>query len=87
VVIQDDRFEATASVTVVPLTTSDVDAPLLRIPVQPSATTGLTQFSRLMIDKVTTIPRASLGDLVGRLSDAEIIQLNRALVVFLGLAA
>lgn len=87
VIIQDDRFEATASVTVVPLTTSDVEAPLLRIPVQPSEITGLTQFSRLMADKVTTIPRASLGDLIGRLSETEIIQLNRALVVFLGLAA
>jgi mRNA interferase MazF len=40
-----------------------------------------------MVDKVTTVSRASLGDFIGRLSDAEIIQLNRALVVFLGLAA
>jgi mRNA interferase MazF len=87
VVIQDDRFDATASVTVVPFTTSDVEAPLLRIPVRPSESTGLTQFSRLMVDKVTTVSRASLGDFIGRLSDAEIIQLNRALVVFLGLAA
>ncbi|MFZ0835759.1 MAG: type II toxin-antitoxin system PemK/MazF family toxin [Mycobacterium sp.] len=87
VVIQDDRFEATASVTVVPFTTSDVEAPLLRIPVQPSATTGLTQSNRLMIDKVTTIPRSTLGELVGRLTDAEIVQLNRAIAVFLGLAA
>lgn len=87
VVVQDDRFDATASVTVVPFTTSDVEAPLLRIPVQPSDSTGLTQFSRLMVDKVTTVSRASLGDFIGRLSDAESIQLNRALVVFLGLAA
>jgi len=87
VVVQDDRFDATASVTVVPFTTSDLEAPLLRISVKPSDTTGLAQFSRLMVDKVTTVPRASLGDFVGRISDAEIIQLNRALVVFLGLAA
>jgi len=61
VVIQDDRFDATASVTVVPFTTSDVEAPLLRIPVQPSGTTGLAETSRLMVDKVTTtVPRTSL---------------------------
>jgi len=85
VVIQDDRFDATASVTVVPFTTSDVEAPLLRIPVQPSDTTGLAETSRLMVDKVTTVPRTSLTQ-VGRLSDGDLIRLNRALLVFLGLA-
>jgi len=87
VVIQDDRFDATASVTVVPFTTSEVEAPLLRMPVQAWAGTGLTRYSHLMIDKLTTVPRASLTERVGRLPDAEIIQLNRALLVFLGLAA
>lgn len=87
VVIQDDRFGATTSVTVVSFTTSEVDAPLLRIPVQASDSTGLTRYSHLMVDKVTTVPRASLAALIGRLSDADIIRLNRALLVFLGLAA
>ncbi|ORW93865.1 growth inhibitor PemK [Mycobacterium sp. IEC1808] len=87
VVIQDDRFDATASVTVVPFTTSDVEAPLLRIPVEPSDTTGLAQASRLMLDKVTTVPRSSLSQQVGRLSDGDLVQLNRALLVFLGLTA
>ncbi|MDR3654850.1 MAG: type II toxin-antitoxin system PemK/MazF family toxin [Mycobacterium sp.] len=86
VVIQDNRFDATASVTVVPFTTSDIDAPLLRIPVQPSDTTGLAETSQLMVDKVTTVPRASLIRQVGRLSDGDLIRLNRALLVFLGLA-
>lgn len=87
VVIQDDRFDATASVTVVPFTTSDVEAPLLRIAIQPSDTTGLAEPSRLMVDKVTTVPRTSLTRQVGRLSDGDLIRLNRALLVFLGLAA
>lgn len=86
VVIQDDRFDATASVTVVPFTTSEVEAPLLRIPVQSSETTGLAQASRLMVDKLTTVPRTSLTRRVGRLSDGDLVQLNRALLVFLGLA-
>jgi mRNA interferase MazF len=86
VIIQDDRFDATASVTVVPFTTSHVDAPLLRLPVQPSDTTGLTSVSQLMVDKVTTVPRTSLTHRVGRLSDSDVVALDRALVVFLGLA-
>jgi len=86
VVVQDDRFDATASVTLVPFTTSDVDAPLLRIAVQPSETTGLAETSRLMIDKVTTVPRTSLTRQVGRLSDGDLLLLDRALLVFLGLA-
>jgi len=86
VVIQDDRFDATASVTVVPFTTSDVDAPLLRIAAQPSDTTGLVETNRLMIDKVTTVPRASLTRQIGRLSDGDLVRLDRALLVFLGLA-
>lgn len=69
-----------------PFTTSDIEAPLLRIPVRPTDTTGLTQPSQLMIDKVTTVPRTGLTRRVGRLSDADIVQLDRALLVFLGLA-
>lgn len=87
VVVQDDRFDATASVTVVPFTTSDVDAPLLRVAVQPSDATGLAETSQLMIDKVTTVPRTSLTLQVGRLSDGDLVRLDRALLVFLGLAA
>ena len=87
VIIQDDRFDATSSITVVPLTTNEVEAPLLRIPFQPNEITGLTRRSQLMVDKVTMVPRTSLTQRIGRLSDADIVQLNRALVVVLGLAA
>jgi mRNA interferase MazF len=86
VIIQDDRFDATASVTVVPFTTSQIEAPLLRLPVQSSDTTGLTQVSQLMVDKLTTVPRTSLTRRVGRLSDSDVVVLDRALAVFLGLA-
>ena len=86
VVIHDDRFDATASVTVVPFTTSDVEAPLLRIAVQSSDTTGLAHTSQLMVDKVTTVPRTSLTRQIGRLSDGDLLRLNRGLLVFLGLA-
>jgi mRNA interferase MazF len=87
VVVQDDRFDATASVTVCPFTTNPVDAPLVRIPIEPSNDNGLDRLSSLMVDKVTTVPRSSLGDRLGRLSDDELVQLNRSLMVFLGLAS
>jgi mRNA interferase MazF len=87
VVVQDDRFDATASVTVCPFTTNPVDAPMVRIPIEPSDDNGLDRVSSLMVDKVTTVPRSSLGDRLGRLSDDELVQLNRSLMVFLGLAS
>jgi mRNA interferase MazF len=74
-------------VMMVPITTSDVDAPLLRNAVQPSNTTDLSETSWLMIDKVTTVPRTSLTRQVGRLSDRDLVRLDRALLIFLGLAA
>lgn len=86
VIVQDDRFDATSSVTVCPLTTNPVEAPLTRIAVAATAATGIEQPSMIMIDKVTTMPRANVRDLLGRLSDADVVRLDRALVVFLGLA-
>ena len=86
VVVQDDRFDATASVTVCPLTTNPVEAPLTRIIVVPTAATGIEQPSQIMVDKITTMPRENVRDHLGRLPDADLIRLNRALLVFLGLA-
>jgi mRNA interferase MazF len=87
VILQDDRFDATASVTVCPFTTDPIEAPLLRLPIEPSEQNGLDQPSRLMLDKVTTVPRSSLGEVLGRLDDDELLALNRSLIVFLGLAS
>jgi mRNA interferase MazF len=86
VIIQDDRFDATASVTVCAFTTDPTDAPLVRLLVEADETTGIRDSSRLMVDKITTIPRSKLGERVGQLSDEDMIRLSRAVVVFLGLA-
>ena len=86
VIVQDDRFDATASITVAPLTTNPLDAPLTRIDVEVTAATGIEQPSKIMIDKITTMPRANVRDHLGRLADADLIRLDRALLVFLGLA-
>lgn len=87
VILQDDRFDATASITICPFTTNPVEAPLVRLPISPSEHNGLDQPSRLMIDKVTTVPRSSVGVRLGRLRDDELVALNRALIVFLGLVS
>lgn len=87
VIIQDDRFDATASVTVCPFTSNPLDAPLVRIRIEPSVDNGLDQSSSLMVDKLTTVPRSGLGERLGRLRDDELVQLNRSLTVFLGLAS
>lgn len=86
-IVQDDRFDATASVTVCPFTTKQADAPLIRIRIEPSDGNGLDLPSSLMVDKITTVPRSGLGERLGRLRDDELVQLNRSLMVFLGLAS
>lgn len=85
VIVQSDQFDATASVTVCPLTSHLIDAPLIRIPVESTEMTGIEQTSQIMIDKVVTMPRPGLGDAVGRLPSADLVRLDRALMVFLGL--
>jgi mRNA interferase MazF len=86
VILQDDRFGTTNSVTVCAFTTDPTEAPLFRIPVGPSEQSGLRVPCRLMVDKIVTIPRTRIGQQLGRLSDEDIVRLNRAVVVFLGLA-
>src|SRR6266702_4158171 len=85
-IVQDDRFDATASITICALTTDPTDAPLFRLPVEPNERNGLRSPCRLMADKITTVPKTKLGSRVGRLDDEDVLRLNRAMLVFLGLA-
>lgn len=87
VIIQDDRFDATASVTVCAFTTDPTDAPLFRLVVDPDDDNGIRERSRLMVDKVTTVPRSKLGERLGRLGPAQMIQLDRTIVLFLGIGS
>ena len=86
VIIQDDRFDATASVTVCAFTTDPTEAPLLRLVVEPDELNGLHEHSSLMVDKITTVPRSKLGHHLGRLNDDDMVRLGRAVMVFFGLA-
>jgi mRNA interferase MazF len=86
VIVQSDAFDATASVTVCGLTTNPTEAPLARPVIEPNETNGLKVTCCLMADKISTMPRAKLGNRVGRLVDKDILRMNRAILVFLGLA-
>lgn len=86
VIVQEDRFEGTDSITLCVFTTDPTDAPLLRMLIEPTDRNGLKSASRVMIDKITTVPKARLGKCIGRLGDEDVVRMNRALTVFLGLA-
>jgi mRNA interferase MazF len=85
VVVQDDSFDATDSITVCAFTTDQTDAPLFRLPVEPSERNGLRTTCRLRVDKITTVPKSKVGIRVGQLGDEDVVRLNRAILVFLGL--
>jgi mRNA interferase MazF len=85
-ILQDDRFEGLESITFCPFTTNPTPAPLFRLTVQPSDRNGLREESSLMADKITTVARVKLGKRIGRLDDEDVVRLNRAVMVFLGLA-
>lgn len=65
VIVQDDRFDATASVTVCAFTSDPTDAPLIRPPIDADDMNGIRESSRLMVDKITTISRSKLGEQIG----------------------
>lgn len=86
VILQDDRFDATESVTVLPFTSTKVDAPLLRMHLDADEVNGLSSDSFVMIDKLTTVRRTSVSERIGRLSPVQLVELERLVLVFLGLA-
>jgi len=87
VILQDDRFDRTESITVCAFNTDPTDAPLFRLPVEPNEHNGLRAACRLKVDKITIVPKARIGERVGRLADEDMVRLNRAVLVFLGIAA
>jgi len=86
VIVQDDSFDATTSITICAFTTDPTQAPLIRIPIEPSDRNGLRAQSKLMVDKLTTVSKERLGFRVRRLDDEDMGRLNRAILVFLGMA-
>lgn len=85
-VIQADQFDEHATVTVLPVTSTLVAAPLLRVTVQPSAENGLQMLSQVMVDKAMTVKRRKFGLAFGRVDTNVMVEIERCLAVFLGIA-
>jgi mRNA interferase MazF len=85
-VVQANQFSEHASVTILPITSMLVAAPLLRITLQPSAENGLQKPSQVMIDKTMTVPRSKVGPTFGRIDPDALVEVERCLAVFLGIA-
>lgn len=87
VIVQDDAFDGTHSITVCAFTTDETEAPLFRLLIDANDRNGLRSPSRLMVDKIVTVPKPKLGSRIGHLDDGDVTRLNQAVLVFLGLAA
>jgi mRNA interferase MazF len=85
-VVQSDHFEDHPTVTVLPLTSSLREAPLLRIMLRPDSANGLRSTSQVMIDKAMTVRREKLGDVFGRVAVDAMLEIERRLALFLGIA-
>ena len=86
VIVQDNDFDSTPSITICAFTSDPTEAPLFRIRVEQNERNGLRLASSLMADKLTTVPKERLGSRIGRLDDEDVVRLNQAMLVFLGLA-
>jgi mRNA interferase MazF len=84
-IVQADAYAEHPSATVLPLTSELIDAPLLRVTVEPDESTGLRLRSQVMVDKATTIPRVKVGDRIGQLDKATLNRVSQALAAFLDL--
>jgi mRNA interferase MazF len=84
-VIQSDLFGAHATITVLLLTSSLVDAPLLRVTLEPDSDNGLQKSSQVMIDKAMTVRREKIGEVFGFANDGVMQRVMRLLAVFLNI--
>lgn len=85
-VIQANQFNEHSSVTVLPITSMLIVAPLLRISIKPSSENGLKKASQVMLDKITTVKRDKIGSAFGHIDEDALIEIERCLAVFLGIA-
>ena len=84
-VIQSDAFFQVPSVTLLPITSECIDAPLLRFELEPSDANGLRKPSQVMIDKPMTVARTRVGGVIGTAETEQMRAIGRALSQFLEL--
>jgi mRNA interferase MazF len=86
VVLQSDLFnESHGSVTVCPVTSHLVAAPLFRVALRPEATNGLKGESQVMADKLSTIGRQRIKAVIGHLAPDDLERVEAAVMLWLGL--
>ena len=86
VILQNDHYSGIESVTVCPITSFDTNTPRIRIPVFPDEVNGLRSPSWVAADKIVSLPRSKLGLSIGRIDDNTLVEISRAVTVFLDLA-
>ena len=85
-IFQSDQFAEMTSVTILPVTSKLVDAPLFRINLKPNKTNGLKKDSQIMVDKTMTVKREKVGKPFGSITSEDMLQIERSIAVFLGIA-
>jgi len=85
-IIQANQFNEHSSVTVLPITSMIVNAPLLRVTLQPNSNNNLKKTSQVMIDKTMTVMREKIGPIFGHVGASTLLEIERCLAVFLGIA-
>jgi mRNA interferase MazF len=87
VIVQNDSFDETNSIVICTLTSIDLQVPFARPMIDPNPDNGLRHQSWVMVDKISSVPKSKIGMFIGRLSDDDLVRLNLAMLVFLGLAS
>ncbi|MCL2875098.1 MAG: type II toxin-antitoxin system PemK/MazF family toxin [Betaproteobacteria bacterium] len=85
-VVQSDLFSEHATVTVLPVTGTLVSAPIFRVTIQANTMNGLQKPSQVMVDKPMTVKRDKVGQAFGRIDVNAMVEIERRLAVFLGIA-
>jgi mRNA interferase MazF len=83
-IVQSDLFNDThASLTVCPVTSSLVKAPLSRVPLKPSRANGLERQSQIMVDKIQTLRPDRISEPIGAIGPAQMQAVEAALRLWL----
>lgn len=77
----------TSTVTAALPTSTALDVPLIRVPVEPSEENGLRKRSYVMVDQIFSAGTRRIGPVFGNLDDADMVAVNRALALFVGIAS
>ena len=85
-VIQSNLFAGHPSLTILPLTSELRETPIFRVRIQPDPANGLRAPSDVMIDKLHTVAREKIRDTIGAVSTEHLIEIERAVAVWLGIA-